>query len=113
MHRDFSARDRRRGAEHWLIEAVLMFRRFLCRRARQSRDLSHAATGAANHQKSAPKLSAIQGRNGTQDATVRGAATMVVARSATGIGGRLGTIGAAAVRRRSHGMSRDDAGHRR
>ena len=51
------------------------------------------------------KLSAIQGRDGTQDATVPSAATMVVARSATGIGGRLATTGAAAVRSRSQGMS--------
>jgi hypothetical protein len=34
-------------------------------------------------------LSAIQGRRGTQDASSRSAATMVVARSATGIGGPL------------------------
>jgi len=34
-------------------------------------------------------LPGIQARDGTQDASVRNAATMVVARSATGIGGPL------------------------
>ena len=68
-----------------------MFRSFSCRRARQSGDLSHASVGNADHQKFASKLSAIQGRHGTQDASVPSAATMVVARSATGIGGPLAT----------------------
>ena len=44
------------------------------------------------YRKLASKLSAIQGRHGTQDASVPSAATMVVARSATGIGGPLATI---------------------
>ena len=47
-------------------------------------DPSHALSRVADHRQFDAKLSAIQGRDGTQDATAAGAATMVVARSATG-----------------------------
>jgi hypothetical protein len=77
-------------------------------------DLRHARSSAADHQQFGAKLSAIQGCDGTQDASVPSAATMVVARSATGhrrttcndLGRPQYVVGRMEC-------PRDDAGHRR